>query len=256
MKVGQKLWTRDELILVINLYCKEPFGRLHSRNPEIIKLASFIGRTPGSVAFKLVNLASLDPTLKARGIKGASNVSNLDKAIWGEFLSGTESLAYESETLRARFEGTSVVRLNNISEDELPKQGMERETLVKIRVNQSFFRAAILASYDFTCCISGLKHPKLLVAGHIRPWGVDHQNRLNLRNGFCMNGLHDKAFEEGLITVTPDYRVRISSVLKKEKSEVAQRYFLKYENKQIILPKRFLPDPEFLKYHNNERFKP
>ncbi len=53
MKQGQKLWTRDELILAVNLYCKLPFGRLHRLNPEVIKLAGLIGRSSNSVAFKL-----------------------------------------------------------------------------------------------------------------------------------------------------------------------------------------------------------
>ena len=85
MKQGQRLWTRDELILAINLYCKLPFGRLHKFNPEIIKLANLIGRTPSSVALKLVNFASLDPSLRARGIEGAANASKLDGEIWSEF---------------------------------------------------------------------------------------------------------------------------------------------------------------------------
>jgi putative restriction endonuclease len=29
MKEGQKLWTREESILAINLYCKIPFGQMH-----------------------------------------------------------------------------------------------------------------------------------------------------------------------------------------------------------------------------------
>ncbi len=81
MKERQRLWTREELILAINLYCKLPFGRLHRNNPEIIHLAKLIGRTNSSVAYKLVNFASLDPSLQARGIKGAPNASNLDKEI-------------------------------------------------------------------------------------------------------------------------------------------------------------------------------
>ncbi len=32
-------------------------------------------------------------------------------------------------------------------------------------------------------------------------------------------------------------------------------HFSKYDNQKIILPSRFLPDEEFLKYHNQERFK-
>jgi putative restriction endonuclease len=73
MKTGQKPWSEEELILAMNLYCKLPFGKLHQGSPEVIELAGLIGRTPGSVAFKLVNLASLDPSLQARGIKGATN---------------------------------------------------------------------------------------------------------------------------------------------------------------------------------------
>ncbi|HRF38987.1 MAG TPA: hypothetical protein PK198_09360, partial [Saprospiraceae bacterium] len=55
MKKGQKLWTREELILAINLYCKTPFGKLHSRNPDVIQLSKLLGRTPSSIAYKLVN---------------------------------------------------------------------------------------------------------------------------------------------------------------------------------------------------------
>ncbi|WP_292003167.1 hypothetical protein [Chlorobium sp.] len=99
MKAGQKLWTRDELILAINLYCKLPFGRLHAKNPEVVMLASLIGRTPGSIAYKLVNFASLDPSLQARGIKGASNASKLDREIWNEFYQDWDRLPFESEKL-------------------------------------------------------------------------------------------------------------------------------------------------------------
>jgi len=54
----KKLWSRDELILALNLYLKLPFGKLHSRTPEIIYLAAIIDRTAGSVAMRLNNFAS------------------------------------------------------------------------------------------------------------------------------------------------------------------------------------------------------
>ncbi|MDP1727258.1 MAG: HNH endonuclease [Bacteroidota bacterium] len=257
MKEGQKLWTRGELILAINLYCKLPFGRLHSRNLEVINLANLIGRTANSVAFKLVNFASLDPSLKARGIKGASNASNLDKEIWNEFFNHWDELPFESEKLLAKIEKTTVEKLNHIPENELPKEGKTREQIVKIRVNQSFFRSSILASYNDTCCITGIQQSEFLIAGHIKPWGIDEKNRLNPRNGIAINALHDKAFETGLLTITTDFKIKISSVLKKQnKIPSVQDFFLKYENQSMILPSRFLPDIEFLNYHNNEKFKP
>jgi putative restriction endonuclease len=256
MKQGQKLWTREELILAINLYCKLPFGKLHRSNPEVIHLSLLIGRTTSSVAYKLVNLASLDPTLQARGIKGARNASKLDKEIWNEFHQNWENLSFESEKLRALFEQSSVEDLNNINVEELPKEGKVREQLVKVRVNQSFFRSTILAAYNSTCCITGLQNSSLLIAGHIKPWGVDEANRLNPQNGIAINALHDKAFESGLITITPDFLIKVSTKLKDQKHdrETIKDYFLRYENKQIILPTKFLPAKEFLEYHYNERF--
>lgn len=255
MRQGQRLWTRDELILAINLYCKLPFGRLHRLNPQVINLAKLIKRTPSSVALKLVNFASLDPSLKARGIKGAANTSKLDKEIWNEFFSHWDILPYKSEKLLAQFECTTVEQLNHIPEDELPKEGKVREQIVKVRVNQSFFRSSILAAYNNTCCITGINQTEFLIAGHIRPWGIDEKNRLNPRNGIAINALHDKAFEAGFITITPEYTIKISSQILKQKNQYSFNFFGKFENQKIILPSRFLPDVEFLKYHNNERFK-
>lgn len=256
MKAGQKLWTKEELILVINLYCKLPFGKLDQRNPEVISLSKLIGRTAGSVAFKLVNFASFDPSLKARGIKGASNASKLDKKIWDEFFSGEGYVSYESEKLLASLKHTSVEKLNDISEDELPKEGKTREQVVRVRVNQSLFRKLILTSYNSTCCITGIQQVELLVASHIRPWSLDKENRLNAQNGIAINALHDKAFENGLITITTEYKVKVSSILlKQNKSDSITEYFVKYNNKEILLPSRSLPDKEFLKYHNENRFK-
>lgn len=257
MKEGQRLWTREELILAINLYCKLPFGRLHSRNAEIIHLANLINRTSNSVAFKLVNFASLDPSLKARGIKGASNASNLDKEIWDEFFNNWDTLPYESELLLAKFENKPITVINQVSEADIFKEGKTKEQLVKTRVNQSFFRSTILASYNFTCCVTGMQQPELLVAGHIVPWSLNEKNRLNPRNGILINTLHDRAFENGLITIDTDYRIKISSILMKQKASTSiEDYFAKYDGKEILLPTRFLPDTEFLKFHNQERFKP
>ncbi|MCJ8166179.1 HNH endonuclease [Pontibacter sp. E15-1] len=256
MKQGRNLWTRDELILAINLYCKIPFGKLHKGNPEVIRLAQFISRTPSSVAYKLVNFASLDPSLQARGIKGAQNTSKLDREIWREFYQNWDELPYESEKLRANLEQSTVEAINNIEEAELPTEGKVREQIVKVRVNQNFFRRTVLSAYNFTCCITGLKCSSLLIAGHIVSWGVDENNRLNPRNGIAINALHDKAFETGLLTITPDYKIRISSSLKDQKNDkdIVQDYFLKYDDRDIILPSKFLPAKEFLEYHNNERF--
>ena len=75
-------WTREELLVVLNLYEKLRFGQFHSRQPVVVEVAEKMRRTPGSLAMKLSNLASLDPKLQARGIAGLKGASNLDKAVW------------------------------------------------------------------------------------------------------------------------------------------------------------------------------
>src|SRR5690554_2533773 len=66
----RKAWTREQLVKTLALYCQLPFGKMHSRNPAVIALASVIERTPSAVALKLVNFASLDPDLRGRGVGG------------------------------------------------------------------------------------------------------------------------------------------------------------------------------------------
>jgi putative restriction endonuclease len=242
-------WTRNELILAINLYCKIPFGRINTTTPEIRKLAKLIGRTPGSVSYKLANFASIDPSLDR---KGASNYSKLDAQVWEEFFKDWEGLSFESEMLLAQYEERDLFQ--EVIYPEETFLGADRERVVKTRVNQNFFRTSILASYNNTCCITEIKTPKLLVASHIIPWATDTRNRLNPSNGLCLNALHDKAFDTGLITLDAELRVMVSSELKHKKLESEHRQFHSYEGKKIALPGKFLPLQEFLEYHRNTVF--
>lgn len=241
-------WTREELILAINLYCRTPFGKIHNRNPEIIRLAEFIGRTANSVSYKLANFASIDPSLHR---KGASNISKLDKVVWDAFFNDWENLAYESERLREKFDqGDSAKQV----EYKMP-EGKVKESVVKLRVNQSFFRQTILATYDFKCCITSISIPEVLVASHIIPWAEDEKNRMNPCNGLCLNALHDRAFDTGIITLSDDYCIILSKYLESKCTNEAERnYFLKFKNHRIALPNRFLPAKDFLAYHREKIF--
>jgi putative restriction endonuclease len=248
-------WTREELIVAFNLYCKTPFAKINSTNLTVIDLANTIGRSPSALALKLVNFARLDPTLQERGISGMSHGSKGEIEIWYDFNEDWEKLSFESEIILSKFRGKSLESSVDISIDSFPSEGADREAFVKTRVNQSFFRNTVLASYNYHCCITGISIPELLIAGHIIPWSVDKKNRMNPLNGVCMNALHDRAFDKGLMTITPDYYIRFSEKLEnyinKSSSEL---YFQPFMNKRIILPQKFLPDKRFLEYHNEEIF--
>lgn len=245
-------WTREELIVAFNLYCKIPFGQIHIRNPKVIELARAIGRTPSAVSWKLANFARLDPTLQKRNITGASHGAKAEIEIWEEFKSNWEKRTFESERVLAQITGFAE---EIYDESRVFPEGKTREAIVRTRVNQSFFRAAVLAAYESNCCITGCSIPELLNASHIVPWAVDIKNRTNPRNGLCLNALHDRAFDCGLLTVTPDLRVKVSPKAKRNPSDLGTRELLfRYQDAPVSPPRRFVPDPEFLKYHNDHIF--
>lgn len=249
--MNRQNWQRDELILAFNLYCKIPFGRIHNRNPDIISLSESIGRSPSAVSWKLANFARLDPSLQERNIVGATHGSKGEIEIWEEFNNDWEALAFESERLLAQTVGRKVEEVAAVPEEDLPRAGKEREHIVRSRVNQQFFRAAVLAAYENKCCVTGLPIPELLTASHIIPWSVDHENRLNPRNGLCLNPMHDRAFDRGLLTITTEYRVKLSGEISAMDQEPAiKELFLRYDGVPISLPTRFIPATSFLKYHN------
>jgi putative restriction endonuclease len=96
----------------------------------------------------------------------------------------------------------------------------------------------------------------LLVASHIIPWSIDKKNRLNPHNGLCLNSIHDRAFDCGYITISTDYKVKLSKLFNNfNKEHSINEFFIKYENELILLPDKFLPSKTFLSYHNKYIFK-
>jgi putative restriction endonuclease len=252
-EISKTNWSRDELIVAFNLYCKTPFTKINASGKAIKELATILNRSSSAVALKLANFARLDPALQERNISGMRHGSKKEAEIWDEFSHDWEELAYQSELILAKYKNESIENSTRIVKEGLPPEGRERDVIVKARVNQSFFRQTILASYDNKCCITGISAPELLVAGHIIPWAIDKTNRMNPCNGLCLNALHDVAFDKGLITITTDYHVKISRVLKKQSG--TELLFTPYDNKEISLPQRFPPSKEFIEYHNQHIFR-
>lgn len=251
----RKGWTREELILAMNLYCKLPFGQLRHGNPEVIRLAAAMGRTPSSVSMKLCNFASFDAALQARGVRGLTGASRADKAVWDEFHADWEAMGAASEAM-ARGEASEAVLGREI---KLPANvfdgATESERTVRVRLGQAFFRQAVLASYGVRCCITGNPVPELLIASHILPWGTHPEHRVNPRNGLCLARTQDAAFDAGLITLDEDLRLVLSRRLRDYlPSESIERGFVAYEGKVIELPDKFRPEGEFLARHRERVF--
>ncbi len=260
-----KPWSREDLIVVFNLYCSMSFGQMHSRNPGIIEIARMLGRTAGSVAMKLVNFASFDPAHQARGVSGLRGASRADRAIWDEFHADWERLAFESEQrLNELMEiGEEPVKPNALPTprriqfpDSVPDGPNDSMRTLRVRTVQGFFRKAVLAAYQCRCCITGNPVPEMLIASHILPWSEFPENRIDPSNGLCLAAHFDKAFDQGLITFDDDMRLVISAELRGYlPNDALVREFIPMEKAELRMPEKFRPNEDFMRHHREKIFR-
>lgn len=243
-------WTRDQLLMALRLYMRTSFGRLHGKNPEIIELGAKIGRSPGALAMKACNFANIDPKLNRKGLSGASQA---DRDIWLEFESNPTKLAIEAEEAATRFKISIETAIDEI---RLPTGPSEKESMVRVRHVQGFFRAAVMVSYEGCCAITGLAMPDLLVASHIIPWRENEVRRADPTNGLLLNALLDKAFDRGLIAFDDDFKIIVSkNLLKLAQQAELDSSLLQISGRTLRLPRRFNPDLIAIQYHRENIFR-
>jgi putative restriction endonuclease len=253
----KNLWTREELILAFNLYLKLPFGKMHTRTPEIIELANLTGRTVNSIAIRLTNFASCDPYHQNRGVKGMVGGLRQCQPIWDEFSNNKENLIFESELILADKEDLTIEKkFDDLLFDLKDLKGETKIREVKTRVNQNVFRQIVVSNYSGKCAISGIDIPELLFASHILPWSKNENERLNPENGICLSALYDKAFDKGFIGINEKFEILVSNDLKKKnKQDYYLKYFSHLENSKINTPQRYYPHKDFLQHHLDEIFE-
>ncbi len=253
-----KKWSWEETLIAFDLYSRIPFSKISGNNDDVIRTAALLKRKPGAVAKKLFNIAAHDPKQIDRGISGLSHSSKLDKEIWDAFEDNSFKVSTDAKLALAQVCDVEVSDLIDGEEDsvivEMFPYGEDRVVATKARVGQYFFRGAVLSAYHRRCCVTGIAEPKLLIASHIKPWRDSdiEKERTNPRNGLCLNALHDKAFDQGLITLNDKYEIVISDRINDASMDAETKgWFMHYSGTKIELPDKFLPEKEFIHYHND-----
>lgn len=254
---ARRNWTREEELKAFALYFILPTRKHVKNNPDVIALANDIDRSPSSVALKLGNIKAFDPMRKGKGL---SHASRLDREIWEEYAQRGDKLT--AQAMELLFEPS--VRTANPGVDieyigrDLP-EGKDRTVVATARANQSYFRHALLDNYDRKCCLTGLGIEPLLVASHIKPWrdADPATERLSPENGLLLNALHDKAFDQGLITIDKNLRVVVSHTVPRRSIESTpeHEYLWRFDGQSIRVPGPYRPRREFIEYHNDVVFR-
>ena len=238
-------WSREQEIVALYMYCLIPFNKVSGNNPHIAKMAKIIGRpNANSLKAKIGNFGKFDTNLAAVGL---GHTSHLDEEIWNEYNGRWQDLEVDALKLIEKFQHT-----NHEEQTEIPfiPIGKEREVVIKQRINQSLFRNMVLSAYNNTCCITGLARLELIEACHIIDWADDEKNRINPCNGLAMNVLFHRAFDKLYLGISTDLRVIISDKLydglKGKDKDKTYEIFNPYNGKNIMLPKKFKPNIEFI----------
>lgn len=141
-------WTRDELILALDLYFRCPPSKTNKDNKEIIKLSDALNslpihpqkseyekfRNPNGVYMKLCNFLRLDPNYSGTGLRAGGK---LEEQIWHEFSGDKEYLRKLSQAIINS--SSEVPRLTEYEEDDEEfEEGRVLTKLHKIRERSPF----------------------------------------------------------------------------------------------------------------------
>ncbi|MDX1465334.1 MAG: HNH endonuclease [Halomonas sp.] len=256
MAAERKAWTDHERLLALSLYCRLTFGQLHSRRPEVVGLAEHLGRSANSVAMKLTNYASLDPEVLALGKKGLPGASQKDRVLWQRFIAEPETVSSECEQAWALVDDEGPAFAAEPSSVEMDYSGQDVRRLQKQRVGQSLFRKAVMIRYDTRCVITGLRHEDLLMASHIVPWRSRPASRLDPANGLCLNALHDRAFDGGLLAIDGQGCIRIApELMSTGASGRLKRQLCDLDGQPLDLSASVFPNRDYLAWHYRECFR-
>jgi putative restriction endonuclease len=132
-----------------------------------------------------------------------------------------------------------------------PRYG--EQFLTRSRLGQGAFRVLVSEAYGKRCAITGESTLPVLEAAHIKPYELEGPHKIT--NGMLLRSDFHKLFDAGLVTVTPELRVRVSDRIREQYFN-GKAYYRLHDQPLAVIPKLASqqPDPEFLRWHLTERF--
>lgn len=127
--------------------------------------------------------------------------------------------------------------------------------MVKQRLGQSSFRLLVIDAYKRRCAITGESTLEVLEAAHIVPYandGGDHE----ITNGMLLRSDFHRLFDRGLVSVKPDYTIKISPRIRESYFNGKAYYRLDNQRLQVLPDEPSLrPDRDRLDWHFKNCFQ-
>jgi 5-methylcytosine-specific restriction protein A len=133
-------WTRDELILALDLYFREPTARGSKTHPACASLSAVLNslpihrgtpkgptfRNPSGVGMKLSNFLKYDPTYSGKGLPAGSHA---EEEVWGSFAHDLPKLSSMAKSILA---GANELAQSGVEADEEDEGSEEGRILTRI----------------------------------------------------------------------------------------------------------------------------
>lgn len=139
-------------------------------------------------------------------------------------------------------EGEQLVILEDPRLDETTRRRYV-ERITKQRLFQPVFRSRVLRAYSQRCTICRLRHVSLLDAAHIRPDAAGGQPVVT--NGLALCKIHHASYDQFLLSVTPDFEVRVHpAILRETDGPMLLHGLQETHERRIVLPRRLTDHPD------------
>lgn len=139
-----------------------------------------------------------------------------------------------------------------VAETADPSARYGSPVLIRPRLGQGAFRVSVTEAYHRACAVTEEHSLPALEAAHIRPFAKEGPHEVC--NGLLLRADIHRLFEQGYMTVTPDYRLEVSDRLRADYHNGKSYYPLR--GKRISLPglEAEQPTRELLEWHYQNRF--
>jgi putative restriction endonuclease len=149
-----------------------------------------------------------------------------------------------------------MIKTNQSISDNVVKEDSEaygNPISINPRIGQGTFRVTVADAYNRRCAITGESTLFVLEAAHIKPYAQSHSHKIS--NGMFLRSDFHTLFDQGYISITPDYKIMVSDSIK-EQFNNGKLYYAHQGKKLLSLPSRgdWLPNKEYLEWHNAEVF--
>jgi putative restriction endonuclease len=126
-------------------------------------------------------------------------------------------------------------------------------SLVPRRIGQGTFRVAVTHAYQRQCAVTREKALPALDAAHIRPFAEAQTHYVS--QGLLLRSDVHKLFDVGYLTVTEKHRVEASFRMRDDFNDGEN--YMKLDGSPVWVPaaKNLQPDPEALRWHNENIFR-